>query len=66
MQTCFFDELIQSTKALKWIHPLPDKFQFYYFDEGVLCTVDDQDSLNEAIQSNLQDQKSTILKLILA
>ena len=66
MQTCYIDELIQTTKALQWIQPLPNTFQFYYYDEGVLCTVDDQDSLNEAIQSNLQDQKSAALKLILA
>ena len=66
MQTCYIDELVQTTKALQWIQPLPEKFQFYYFDEGVLCTVDDQDSFNEAIQSNIQDHKSTVLKLVLA
>ena len=54
MQSCLLEELVKATRQLLWTHPLPDRFKFYYYNAEVLCTVDDQNSLNKAIEFNLK------------
>ena len=66
MASCLLEDLVETTRALTWMTPLPDRFKFYYFDADVLCTVDDQNSLNRAIEFDLKQNKKTTLKLILA
>ena len=66
LASCLLEDLIEAVRGLTWMAPLPDRFKFYYFDAEVLCTVDDQNSFNRAIEFDLKQNKKTTLKLILA
>ena len=66
MNSSSYEDLLQATRKLSWTQPIPDRFKFYYNAAEVLCSIDDQNSLNKAIESSIKQNKYTLLKLIVA
>ena len=57
MHSCSYEDLLQATRKLSWTQPIPERFKYYYNAAEVLCLVDDQNSLNKAIESSMTQHK---------
>lgn len=66
LPSLLFSDLKSMTTDLAWSTPLPSQFNFYYMENDVPITIDNQESLREAIYYFVEELQSYIMRLVLA